>query len=81
MVTSNLANSSTSNVHALAFQTKKLGNGASISIGLTLRTKNEYGKKNRQFLKKNYHSGNFNFSKNDLYQRDTFSTTVSVRNL
>jgi len=71
----------TSNTHALAFQTKKLGNGASISIGLTLRTKNEYGKKNRQFLKKNYHSGNFNFSKNDLYQRDTFSTTVSVRNL
>jgi len=78
-ITSNIANSS--QAAALAFQTKKLGNGSTISIGLTLRTKNEYGKTNRKFLKKNYHSGNFNFSKNDLYQRDTFSSTVSVRNL
>jgi len=78
-ITSNIANSS--QAAALAFQTKKLGNGSTISISLTLRTKNEYGKTNRKFLKKNYHSGNFNFSKNDLYQRDTLSSTVSVRNL
>ena len=54
---------------------------SSVNINLTLRTKNEYGKINRQFLKKNYHAGNFNFSKSDLYQRDVFSSTVSVRNL
>ena len=51
-----------------------------LGITLTLRTKEKYGK-NRQVKKKDYHAGNFIFSKNDPYQRDTFSTTVSVRNL
>ena len=51
-----------------------------LGITLTLRTKEKYGK-NRQVDKKVYHAGNFIFSKNDPYQRDTFSTTVSVRNL
>jgi hypothetical protein len=51
-----------------------------INIDLTIRTKSEYGK-NRLVNKKNYHPGNFNFSKNDKYQRDTFSTTVIARNL
>ena len=51
-----------------------------LGITLTLRTKEKYGE-NRQVKKKVYHAGNFIFSKNDPYQRDTFSTTVSVRNL
>ena len=51
-----------------------------VDIVLSLRTKEKYGK-NRQANKKAYHAGNFIFSKNDQYQRDTFSTTVSVRNL
>jgi prepilin-type N-terminal cleavage/methylation domain-containing protein len=51
-----------------------------LGITLTLRTKEKYGE-NRQVKKKVYHAGNFIFSKNDPYQRDTFSTTVAVRNL
>ena len=65
---------------ALVFDIKTTGQLEVININLTLRTKNEYGK-NKSFLKKIYHSGNFNFNKNDKYKRDTFSTTVSVRNL
>ena len=65
---------------SLVFEIKKMGNGATISISLTIRTKEKYGK-NRLVNKKDYHSGNFIFSKNDQYQRDTFSTTVAVRNL
>ena len=53
----------------------------SLGITLTLRAKEKYGKTNKQFLKKDYHSGNFNFAKNDLYKRDTFATTVSLRNM
>ena len=53
---------------------------ATVNITLTIRSKEKYGK-NRLVDKKDYHSGNFNFSKNDPYQRETFSTTVSVRNL
>jgi hypothetical protein len=53
----------------------------SLGITLTLRAKEKYGKINKQFLKKDYFSGNFNFTKNDLFKRDTFSTTVSLRNL
>jgi len=68
------------NLHALAFYIKKTGTNSVVSINLTLRSKEKYGK-NKTFLKKDYLSGNFNFSKNDQYQRDTFSTTVSVRNL
>jgi prepilin-type N-terminal cleavage/methylation domain-containing protein len=53
---------------------------STVNIVLSLRTKEKYGK-NRQVDKKDYHSGNFIFSKNDQYQRDTFSSTVAVRNL
>jgi len=59
---------------------KKLGPTSVISIDLILRSKEKYGKP-KQFLKKDYFGGNFNFSKNDQYKRDTFSTSVSVRNL
>jgi len=51
-----------------------------VGIGLTLRTKNQYGK-DRQFKKKDYHGGNFKIDKTDKYKRDTFSSTVLVRNL
>jgi hypothetical protein len=81
MVTSNLANSSTSNVHALAFRTTQLGGGSIISINLTLRAKSEYGNTPRSFIKRDYHSGNFNYNFNDRFRRDTFSTRVSVRNM
>jgi hypothetical protein len=56
------------------------GNEALVTINLTLRTRNEYGK-DRQFKKKDYHGGNFKFDKNDKYKRDTFSSIVTVRNL
>jgi hypothetical protein len=49
-------------------------------ISLTLRTKNKYGK-DRQFKKKDYHAGNYKLDKTDKYKRDTFSSTVLVRNL
>jgi len=68
------------NVGDMTLNTKKTGSSAMISINLTVRSKEQYGKK-RQVNKKSYHSGNFIFSMNDSYQRDTFSTTVSVRNL
>ena len=66
----------------MAFKPKKLleANSA-VSINLTLRAKNEYGRISKDFLKKDYFSGNFNFKKNDLFKRDTFSTVVSVRNM
>ena len=51
-----------------------------VDINLTLRTKNQYGK-DRQFKKKDYHGGNFKIDITDKYKRDTFSTTVLVRNL
>jgi hypothetical protein len=51
-----------------------------LSINLTLRTKNQYGK-DRQFKKKDYHAGNYKLDKTDKYKRDTFSSTVLVRNL
>ncbi|MDA9872199.1 prepilin-type N-terminal cleavage/methylation domain-containing protein [Candidatus Thioglobus sp.] len=71
--------SRSSHTHGLAnlSNIKKL---STVNIVLSLRTKEKYGK-NRQVDKKDYHSGNFIFSKNDPYQRDTFSTSVSVRNL
>tara|TARA_B110000305_G_scaffold234288_1_gene292103 strand:- start:374 stop:1750 length:1377 start_codon:yes stop_codon:yes gene_type:complete len=53
---------------------------ATVDISLVLRTRGKYGK-NRQVDKKDYHAGNFNFTKNDQYFRDIFSSTVSVRNL
>jgi prepilin-type N-terminal cleavage/methylation domain-containing protein len=54
--------------------------GNLININLTLRTKNQYGK-DRQFKKQDYHGGNFKIDITDKYKRDTFSTTVLVRNL
>ena len=56
------------------------GSEALVTINLTLRTRNPYGK-DRQFKKMDYHGGNFKFDKNDKYKRDTFSSTVTVRNL
>ena len=69
----------TSHTHGLAnlSNIKKL---STVNIVLSLRTKAKYGK-NRQINKKTYHAGNFNFSKNDQYKRDTFSSTIAVRNL
>ena len=64
----------------LVFDIKKTGSTSVVSVNLTIRTKEKYGK-NRQVDKKAYHSGNFIFSKNDQYQRDTFSSTVLVRNI
>ena len=65
---------------ALAFNNKKTGQESLVTINLTLRVKNQYGK-DRQFKKKDYQSGNFKLDKTDKYKRDTFSTTVLVRNL
>jgi WD40 repeat protein len=53
---------------------------ALVSITLILRTKNQYGK-DRQLKKKDYHAGNYKLDKTDKYKRDTFSSTVLVRNL
>jgi hypothetical protein len=49
-----------------------------VTINLTLRTKNQYGK-GRQFKKKGHNVGNYNFDFNDQYIRNTFSTAVLVR--
>ena len=51
-----------------------------LGVSLTMRSKLEYGK-NKPFNKKFYHTGNYNFKKTDNFQRDTFSTTVLIRNL
>ena len=62
---------------------KKISNSVVIkliSINLTLRTKNQYGK-DRQFKKKDYHAGNYKLDKTDKYKRDIFSSAVLVRNL
>ena len=68
------------NVNIFAFRNKKTGQESLVTINLTLRTKNQYGK-DRQFKKKDYHGGNFKLDKTDKYKRDTFSSTVLVRNL
>ncbi|MBT6469648.1 MAG: prepilin-type N-terminal cleavage/methylation domain-containing protein, partial [Candidatus Marinimicrobia bacterium] len=66
---------STGRTTALAFQNKRTGQESLVTINLTLRTKNQYGK-DRAFKKKDYHGGNFKIDKTDKYKRDTFSTTV-----
>ena len=71
----------TKRISALTTKINKTGAEALVSINLTLRAKNEYGRISKDFLKKDYFSGNFNFKKNDLFKRDTFSTAVSVRNM
>jgi hypothetical protein len=65
---------------SLAFKNKRTGKESLVTINLTLRTKNQYGK-DRQFKKKDYHVGNYKLDKTDKYKRDTFSSTVLVRNL
>jgi WD40 repeat protein len=64
----------------ITFKNKKTGQESLVTINLILRTKNQYGK-DRQFKKKDYHGGNFKIDKTDKYKRDTFSSTVLVRNL
>jgi DNA-binding beta-propeller fold protein YncE len=64
----------------IAIKTNTTGQESLVTINLTLRTKNQYGK-DRQFKKKDYHGGNFKIDKTDKYKRDTFSSTVLVRNL
>ena len=56
------------------------GSEALVTINLTLRTRNPYGK-DRQFKKKDYHGGNYNLDKTDKYKRDSFSSIVTVRNM
>jgi hypothetical protein len=73
------------NTHGLTWEVKTDSSNATsevklVSIIITLRTKNQYGK-DRQFKKKDYHGGNFKLDKTDKYKRDTFSSTVLVRNL
>ena len=67
-------------VSSLAIKTKKSGQESLVSINLTLRAKNEYGKL-RQFIQKDYHGGNYKLDKTDRYKRDTFSSSVLARNL
>lgn len=50
------------------------------AISLTLRSKNNYGK-DRLFKKKDYDLGNYKLNITDQYMRNTFSSTVAVRNL
>jgi hypothetical protein len=57
-----------------------VSNQSLFEINLILRSKNQYSK-DRTFKKKDYHSGNFKLDKTDKYKRDTFSSTVLVRNL
>jgi type II secretory pathway component PulJ len=64
----------------LAFKSERSSQESLVTIDLTLRTKNKYGK-DRQFKKKDYHAGNYKIDKTDKYKRDTFSSTVLVRNL
>jgi prepilin-type N-terminal cleavage/methylation domain-containing protein len=65
---------------AMAFKSKRTGQESLVTINLTLRIRNEYGK-DRQFKKKDYHGGNFKIDKTDKYKRDTFSSKVLVRNM
>ena len=67
-------------VYALTFINENTGSESLVTINLILRTKNQYGK-DRQFKKQDYHGGNFKIDKTDKYKRDTFSSTVLVRNL
>jgi len=69
-----------SHINEMAFKDKKSEQKYLVNIDLTLRTKNQYGK-DQQFKKQDYHGGNFKLDKTDKYKRDTFSTTVLVRNL
>ena len=64
----------------IAIKTNTTGQESLVTINLTLRTKNQYGK-DRQFKKKDYHAGNYKLDKTDKYKRDTFSSTVLIRNL
>jgi len=76
----NLIDLKTGNRPNMAIKSKRTGQESLVTINLTLRTKNQYGK-DRQFKKKDYHAGNYKLDKTDKYKRDTFSSTVLVRNL
>ena len=67
-------------IDALVFKIKRTGQESLVTINLTLRAKNEYGKL-RQFTKKDYHGGNYEIDKTDRFKRDTFSSSVLARNL
>jgi prepilin-type N-terminal cleavage/methylation domain-containing protein len=77
-ITGTIAN--TSQASALAFLVNKMGNGTLININIALRSREGYGR-NRAVNKQTYHAGNFNFIRNDQFQRDVFESTVAVRNL
>ena len=77
-ITGTIAN--TSQASALAFLVNKMGNGTLININIALRSREGYGR-NRAVNKQTYHAGNFNFIRNDQFQRDIFESTVAVRNL
>ena len=49
-----------------------------VEIGLLLRSPNEHQTKSKSF---SINMGNRSFSSNDRYMRDSFSTSVIVRNL
>jgi prepilin-type N-terminal cleavage/methylation domain-containing protein len=53
---------------------------STVNLTLGLRSKNPYGKA-RKYKKKTYLDGNFNFDVTDSFKHDTFSSTISVRNL
>ena len=76
----NLISLKTGDRPKMAIKSKRTGQESLVTINLTLRTKNQYGK-DRQFKKKDYHAGNYKLDKTDKFKRDTFSSTVLVRNL
>jgi hypothetical protein len=64
----------------LAIRSEYSGQESLVTINLTLRTKNQTNR-DRRYQKKDYHAGNYKLDKTDKYKRDTFSSTVLVRNL
>ena len=53
---------------------------STVEILLLLRTKGQYGN-NRVFEPEEYHIGNFNSNRTDRFMRDTFTSTILLRNL
>jgi len=53
---------------------------STVEIVLSLRTREGYGK-DRTVKKQPYHAGNFDYTKTDNFHRDSFSSTISMRNL
>ena len=67
-------------VSALAFKNVKQGQENLVKINLTVRSRGEFGPA-QVFTKREWLDGNFDYTFNDRFKRDTFSTTVSIRNL